>query len=108
MNDTNCTKVGGLYFMVVSEWNYPTEGGRDFECDFDTLEEAKNFAKELCLSERRNFAEATECDPLTPASVDLGSGEMDGVRYVITPKNGLDEWWYSARVIPVVHGEGIA
>ena len=108
MNNTNCTKVGSLYFMVVSEWNYPTESGRDFECDFDTLEEAKNRAKELCLSERSNFAEATGCDPLTPASVDLGSDEMDGFRHVITPKNGLDEWWYSARGIPVVHGEGIA
>ena len=101
-------ECGDRYFVVVSEWNYTTESGHDLECDFDTFEEAKNFAKGLCLSERRNFAEVTGCDPLQPALVELGNGGSCGVRYVITPKNGLDEWWYSARVIPIVHGEGVA
>lgn len=101
-------ECGGRYFIVVSEWNYPTESGRDFECDFNTFEEAKIHAKQLCTLERRNFAEATGCDPLLPSVVELGGCEHGGVRYVITPKNGLDEWWYSARVIPIVNGEGVA
>jgi len=95
----------GEYFAVFEEWLYPTESGHDFMQEFDTLDEAAEYAKKLCDKERMNFSSATGCDPLPtePLYVD---GDLK--RYLITPKNGLEEWWYSARIIEIHHGYGIS
>lgn len=97
---------GNRYYIAIEEWLYPTESGREFIDDFDTFEDAVKCAKELCESETYNFSHATGCDPLPPAVVEL---KPDGksIRYVITPKNGLDDWWYSVKVVEMRHGEGV-
>ena len=30
-----------IYYLVLNEWNYPFESGREILGDFDTLEEAE-------------------------------------------------------------------
>lgn len=48
------------YYIVVNEWNYPTESGREIIGDYDTLEEAKAVAKEQYNNELANFLEVNK------------------------------------------------
>ncbi len=90
------------YFIVVNEWLYPTESGRDFVCIYDVYEQALNRAKYECANELSNYEDACGCDALQPDPVE----DWDGVpsKFVITAKNGLDEWWFSSKIIAVEHG----
>lgn len=46
------------YYIVINEWNYPTESGREFIDDFDTIQEAETCAESECDKELDNFIEA--------------------------------------------------
>jgi hypothetical protein len=87
------------YCIVVTEWLYPTESGRDLEGDYDTYEQAIEAARQLVEDERRdNWTEATHTDPTT---VDY---YIDSDGYIITDKSGLEDWWFQAKVIKVNYG----
>ena len=43
------------YYILVNEWNYPTESGRDIIGDFDTREEAAQEAESQYKAEYDNF-----------------------------------------------------
>lgn len=90
------------YYICMEEWLYPTESGRDFVEEYDTYEEALAKAKECCDSELYNFASATGCDPTRPEAFINKDGMKQGV--CITCKDGLEEWWYAVKIIPVDHG----
>lgn len=45
------------YYIVMNEWNYPTESGREFIGDFDTSLEAETCAELQCDKELDNFIE---------------------------------------------------
>ena len=47
------------YYIVVNEWNYPTESGRDFVGDYDTREEAEAEVTIQGDKELENFQEVT-------------------------------------------------
>ena len=47
------------YYIVMNEWNYPTESGRDFVGDFDTRHEAVLAAGEEYDKEFDNFQTVT-------------------------------------------------
>jgi hypothetical protein len=47
------------YYIVMNEWNYPTESGRDFVGDYDTREEAVAAAEAEYEKEKDNFFEVT-------------------------------------------------
>lgn len=47
------------YFIVVCEWNYPTESGRDIIGDYDTRKEAERAAKKEYDDEFDNFQTVT-------------------------------------------------
>ena len=54
------------YYIVVTEWLYPTESGRELCDDYDTYERALEVARQLVEDERRdNWSEATHTDPST-------------------------------------------
>ena len=91
------------YYILVEEWLYPTESGRDV-CDgsYDSYGAALAGAKEFCEDEMYNFAYATKCDPTHPEAFINRDGSKQGV--CITCVNGLDEWWYAVKIIPVEHG----
>ena len=90
------------YFIVVNEWLYPAESGHDVVGTYPVYEQALNRCKLECEGEIGNYARAGKCDPLAPAEV----ADLDGVpsKFIITAKNGLDEWWFASRIIAVEHG----
>ena len=45
------------YYIVINEWNYPTESGRTLIGDYDTLEEAEEVSKREYEKEYDNFQE---------------------------------------------------
>ena len=89
------------YYIVVTEWLYPTESGREVITDFDTKDEALVRCFELCDDELDNYAQACGVDYLAPEQYKDVEGN-EGV--AITPKNGLDEWFFQAKVIEVKFG----
>jgi hypothetical protein len=87
------------YYVVITEWLYPTESGRDLGGDYDTYDEALNVARQLVEDEcRDNWSEATHTDPST---IDFNS---DSNGYIITDKSGLEDWWFQAKIIKVGYG----
>ena len=47
------------YYIVVNEWNYPTESGRELIGDFDTREAASKEAECQYKAEYDNFLDVT-------------------------------------------------
>lgn len=90
----------GKYYAVFEEWLYPGASGRDFEGDYDTKEEALERCRELCHEELGNYSKHT--DSLPPEMFADQNGEVRG--YCVTAKNGLDDWWYTAKVVEVNYG----
>ena len=85
---------------MVTEWLYPTESGREVITDFDTKDEALTRCFEICDDELDNYWE--NCgDYLNPGHFAADDG-VEGV--IITAKNGLDEWFFQAKVIEVKFG----
>ena len=88
------------YYIVVTEWLYPTESGREVITDFDTKDEAFVRCFELCDDELDVYS--SECgDYLAPEQYEDKDGN-EGV--VITSKNGLDDWYFKAKIVEVKFG----
>ena len=90
--------MANKYYVVVIEWNYPTETGRDIVADFDSRDEAMAKAFETARDELDNFKQVAG-DALSPEECEGSNGDVGGV--IITPKNGLDEWFFIARVLEI-------
>ncbi len=88
------------YYIVVTEWLYPNESGREVITDFDTKDEALVKCFELCDDELDNYSQVCG-DYLAPEQYKDVEGN-EGV--AITPKNGLDEWFFHAKVVEVMFG----
>ena len=48
------------YYVVINEWNYPTESGRSFIGDYDSKEEAFYVSEEEYNEEYNNFLEVNK------------------------------------------------
>lgn len=82
-------------YSIVTSWLYPTESGRDIcSWDFDSREQALAAAEKVCMEEKVNFEKVTGCDAFDPAPVLEFPGFL-----IVTPKNGVDEWFFSAEVV---------
>lgn len=92
------------YYIVVSEWLYPNESGRDIYYDYDTSQEALEYCKKIIECERSVFFDSCNTDP-APVNAIIENGICTG--YIITCKNGLDDWWFIAKIIKVEYGRGI-
>lgn len=90
------------YYILMEEWLYPTESGREYVCDYDNIEDAIRYARKACMAENYNFAHACGCDPSSPDETVNKDGNTIGV--IITDKKGLEDWWYAIKIIPVEHG----
>ena len=88
------------YYIVVTEWLYPTESGREVITDFDTKDEALTRCFEVCDDELDLFSR--ECGDYLAPSHYMDDDGSEGV--IITVKNGLDEWFFQAKVIEVKFG----
>lgn len=90
----------GRYYIVATEWNYPTETGRDVIADYDTKDEAVRACFNLCNEELDNYW--LNCGDYLPPSRFTDDDGVKGV--IITAKNGLDDWFFQAKVIEVRFG----
>jgi len=90
------------YFIVSNEWLYPCESGHEVVDEYTVWEQALNKAMLACNEELKNYSETCGCDPLQPAAVMSENGLPE--KFIITAKNGLDEWWFASRIIPVEYG----
>ena len=86
------------YYIVVAEWLYPTESGREIFNDFDDYDEAFETAHCRVQDEIENYTEVTKCDA-TPINL---NPTLDG--YIITDDKGLEEWWFQAKIVEVEFG----
>ena len=83
------------YYLVVEEWNYPNESGREPSLNtYDSKEEALQVCHDMAESEIENFQATTGTDSLPVGWCPDGA--------IITPKNGLDPYYYYVRIVPVV------
>lgn len=91
------------YYMLVEEWLYPTESGREPRTEtFDSLPGALVAAMDIANSERPNFSDNTGCDALpaglgAPLAGDLGHA-------IITAGSGGtedDAWFYVVRAFAI-------
>lgn len=92
--------VGNKYYLVVAEWLYPTESGHDVELlTFDTRGKAIQWCRTVCDTELANYEDVCG-DAMYPGLLkDEPTDEPKG--YIILPKNGLDEWFFVAKVVEV-------
>lgn len=96
------------YYIVIMEWDYPSGQGSDvLNKTFLDKQEALNTCKELCQSEMYNYMNKCLVDCLPPAEYRQGasqgpSGKANG--YVLTSRDGLTGWWYSARIVKLHFG----
>ena len=88
------------YYIVVTEWLYPDESGREVITDFDTKDEALTRCFELCDDELDNYGLVCG-DYLAPEQYKDKNG-VEGV--IITTKNGLDDWYFKAKIVEVKFG----
>ena len=58
-----------IYYIVVNEWNYENNSGREIIGDYDTLEEATTVAEEEYNYEYNNFLENTKGEIYNEACV---------------------------------------
>ena len=84
------------YYLVINEWLYPTESGRDFVDDYDTHEAAMSRCREECERERANYEEVSNCK----ARLDqCEKANFNGC--LMTTSDKCVEWHFLSRVIAV-------
>lgn len=88
------------YYIVVAEWLYPDESGREVITDFDTKDEALVRCFELCDDELDNYG--LVCGDYRAPEQCKDDDGTEGV--IVTAKNGLDDWYFKAKVVEVKVG----
>ena len=92
--------MNSKYYIVVTEWLYPNESGREVITDFDTKDEGLVRCFELCDDEVDNYGQA--CGDYLPPEHFIDKDGVEGV--TITSKNGLDDWFFNAKIVEVKFG----
>jgi hypothetical protein len=105
---------GHEYYVVVQEWLYPTETGIEkpeplaalASCT-DDIAAAREEARGLAETAAASFAQGAGTDP-TPVEELADRYPDEAAVFLVTAKNGLDEWWFAAKVVKVTFGVGAA
>lgn len=85
-------------YIVVNEWHYPDDSGATtIDCVYNDEEEAKDCANGYAEAERAVFA--AKCGDPTQVEEMQPTEEDPFTAFVMSCKNGLDPWWYAARVV---------
>lgn len=93
------------YYIVVIEWNYPTESGRDIIDDFDTIEMARRVAKEQVDKEYDNFLEVNDGHlgihgPLLDDNHEIeGYGLNTEEDHILVQLDNADNMYFRSRII---------
>lgn len=84
------------YYVLVREWNYPTESGRDTcSCTYDEAERNEALARCLAMAEREvdNFERNVRDYALPPKRTENGA--------IVTTREGLAGFYYAVRLVKV-------
>lgn len=84
------------YYIVMNEWLYPTESGREYIDDYDTLAIASVMAKFQYEKELPNFLEVNS-EIYTQGECINSKGECEG--YLITSSQYEEESMFFRSVI---------
>ena len=71
------------YYIVINEWNYPTNSGREFLGDYDIESEAEDIAKQEYEKEYDNFLDNVDGDIWNEGSGRMVNEYMDCEGYVL-------------------------
>ena len=71
------------YYIVMNEWNYPTESGRKFIGDFDDIQDAEYHAKDECEREYDNFLLNTDGNYYREGSGRIWNAYLDCEGYIM-------------------------
>lgn len=100
------------YYLVVTEWKYPSEEKSEvLSQTFLNKYEALEVCEKACWAEMYNYMHKCGMDCLPPAPYRQGesqgpSGGANG--YVLTARDGITGWWYSARIVKLHFGYDLA
>lgn len=85
------------YYIVVEEWLYPAESGREVHADtFDSEEDAIRECEAKRAAETANFSENCRCEAVAACAA-----HGQDMMCVLTPRECDDPWYYAARVLRV-------
>ena len=69
------------YYLVVNEWNYENNSGREIIGDYDTLEEATNITEKEYNKEYNNFLDNTKGEIYNEACGKVVDNNMNCIGY---------------------------
>jgi len=87
------------YYLVVNEWNYPNESGRDFIGDYDTLIEAAEACFYEYLKEENNFLEANDGEIYEEGCGPIKDKKLNCTGYVINSSSNESENHFFRSII---------
>jgi len=88
-----------IYFIVVNEWKYPNNTGREIVDDFDTLEEAEIAAETEYQNELDNFLEVNDGEMYREACGKLIDVNYETIGYVINSSQNESENMFFRSII---------
>lgn len=91
------------YYLVVTEWLYPTESGSDImqsPFTYESREEAIEECKRLCEDENDNYKNFAE--PLPVKLIFDRENRPCGA--CLMAKDDMEEWWFAAKVVEITYG----
>ena len=102
-----------LYYIIVTEWNYPTESGHDIYDYYDDLESTKYWVKKIGDNEWNNFQKVcediySEASGLYTTEARVQTNDPNDINIIDVPEYYIhssqyedNDFWFRVRVIPV-------
>lgn len=102
-----------LYYIIVTEWNYPTESGHEVYDYYDSLDVTKAWVKKIGDNEWNNFQKVcgdiySEASGLYTTETRIQTNDPSKVKIVDVPEYCIhssqyeeNDFWFRVRVIPV-------
>lgn len=88
------------YYIVMNEWNYPTELGREFIGDFDDAQDAEYHAKDECEREYDNFLSNTNGEYYREASGRMVDAYGNCEGYILhSSKDESEDFFFRSIII---------
>ena len=102
-----------LYYIILTEWNYPTESGHDIYDYYDDLESTKYWVKKIGDNEWNNFQKVcediySEASGLYTTEARVQTNDPNDINIIDVPEYYIhssqyedNDFWFRVRVIPV-------
>ena len=87
------------YYIVMNEWNYPTESGREFVGDFDSSMDAEFAAMSECNREEDNFLEVNNGEIYREACGAVVDADLNCIGYILCSSQHEEENMFFRSII---------